>query len=641
MGSTTVRLVSIAYARGYAVSVAQKQLWRIKGRAELGGCLGRHVEGRSRPAEAKPRDALPATIAVGGDMSAARRALAAARRASNPRGGRRALPAREMLFGGPQFSEDPNTDPAAELARLCEWADACVAWVDARRGRAVVASATLHLDESQPHVHLVLVPVARDGKLRFTGAAGVERQFLTPDQLLEAHRLDERVARKEISSRKAAAVVMSMLQDAYHSGVGERFGLERGERGSGTRHQPINRRVGFVRRVLTDPLTSWTAQQKLEAGREAIQMVTGALEQADRAHRGRRRADQRAAEAETAADQRAAEAETAADQRAAEAETAADQRAAEAETAADQRATAAVAAANRREEEADERVAKADERVAAEKRLRLEYEQEGRQARVELAEVRKAVRPLESATKNLKEEVLRQFSILERLKPQVEQLAEIDRLNANLDEVRRERDAASEQHAAAVAGHAEARRGARDAGLAEGRTQERSALAGERQQLEQAQEGVRVARESHAQAVEAAREDGRVQGRSERAGAVEELTGGLETARADVERLEREARESRVEVDHVRDEAAGAEERTGAVVDDLHAVVIDLEALQRRHMALQQIHEDVRQDRDELRVQLRTGAAPERPSITTPGGGPGGRERGPTSTVPEGAGVRT
>ena len=346
---TTRRLAQTRTAHGYASVV--DQVLRIKGRSDLGGALGRHAAGQNRPAEAKPRDGMPAVVPLrGGDMPAARKALDTARRVSNLRGGHRAHPAREFLFAGPRFSDGPDVDPKTETRRLVEWGQACVDWVQRRAGRAVIAVAALHLDEAQPHVHLVLVPVDQDGKLRW--ARGVERQFM-PDPS------DARIRGSE---------VMSKIQDCCHEEVGQRFGLDRGERGSGKRHEPINRKLGFVRRVLTDPLTGWTAGQKLEAGREAAAMLTGALETADRAHRGRRRADRRAAAAVAEADERV----TTADQRAAAAVAEADERV----TAADQRAAAAVA-------EADERVTAADQQRRDAERGAEQLRTERDQARTE------------------------------------------------------------------------------------------------------------------------------------------------------------------------------------------------------------------------------------------------------------------
>lgn len=77
-----------------------------------------------------------------------------------------------------------------------------------RYGRENVISATVHLDESTPHMHFNFVPITKDGRL----------------------------CAKEVLSK----ATLTEQQTAFHEQVGQRYGLDRGEpKGSGKRRKHL------------------------------------------------------------------------------------------------------------------------------------------------------------------------------------------------------------------------------------------------------------------------------------------------------------------------------------------------------------------------------------------------------------------
>jgi len=84
------------------------------------------------------------------------------------------------------------------------WAMRTVEWAQRRHGVENVVAAHLHLDETTPNLHLMVVPITPDGRLSF----------------------------KDYSRGKAA---LRAMHDDYQRAVSD-FGLERGERGSKRTH---------------------------------------------------------------------------------------------------------------------------------------------------------------------------------------------------------------------------------------------------------------------------------------------------------------------------------------------------------------------------------------------------------------------
>ena len=255
--------------------MANIQVVRIERRPTLGGLLLAHIEGRRRPAEARQREGMPAVIKLDGDVEAARRTLEEAQAVKRP--GPNPQPVVEALFAGPPPFEWTN---AWTLERGIEWGETNLAWFKKRaKSKTVIAAAYLHLDEKSLHMHLLAVPIDEQGRL---GWKRIEKQFT-------------------LDATASGSQIMRSLQDAYHAEVGEKFGLARGEIGSGRRHEAINRRKGIIERVLEAP-AKWSDRQRADAA---------SLDAAD-ARRERDVAVERQREAEGQRD-RAVEAQNSAD----------------------------------------------------------------------------------------------------------------------------------------------------------------------------------------------------------------------------------------------------------------------------------------------------------------------------------------
>lgn len=81
-------------------------------------------------------------------------------------------------------------------------------WIERKHGKENVIAAYLHADETTPHLHVLVVPVAPSGKL----SAG--------------HFVD-------------GAAKLSALQTQFHAEVGALYGMDRGLKKSGAKHMPV------------------------------------------------------------------------------------------------------------------------------------------------------------------------------------------------------------------------------------------------------------------------------------------------------------------------------------------------------------------------------------------------------------------
>ena len=129
----------------------------------------------------------------------------------------------DVLFAGPPPYDAPD---AWSEEKIDTWANDSVDWLRARAPHAYVVGAYLHRDERSPHLHVLFIPIAEDGRLSW-------------------NRVEKGFAEEAAAGLKGGRVFQS-AQSRYHREVAAGFGLERGEVGSSRRHEPINRRVGLV-----------------------------------------------------------------------------------------------------------------------------------------------------------------------------------------------------------------------------------------------------------------------------------------------------------------------------------------------------------------------------------------------------------
>ena len=212
------------------------QVFRTEPRSSLSGALVDHLQGRTRPGTALERtdgadvivlDAQgdPVGDALADQTLRDARAWAVAcerrrREKARRKGGRPPKLFRDAFFQGPRTS-DRNT--------ALKFAKDCIQWINDVYGRGSrMATASVHLDEAVPHVHVSHAVADPDG---LPGWSAVERS--------------SRVGGGKLKGRD----FLSALQDDFHAAVGERWGLARGEVGSKARHEPIDRAKSAASRV--------------------------------------------------------------------------------------------------------------------------------------------------------------------------------------------------------------------------------------------------------------------------------------------------------------------------------------------------------------------------------------------------------
>lgn len=249
----------------YHAAVAGHQVVRMAKRSGVGGNLGKHIDGASRPIEAEPRRGLDPVVQLGGDRELARQAIEEGRQIRTR--GRKPAPAIEFVIAGPPpYESADGKDRTWSGSVVREWARESVDWVKRCAGPdSVVAHAALHQDERAPHVHVLIVPRDAEGRL---GWNRVRDGF-------------------GLTGKERGPQLMSAMQDSYQRDVGERFGLGRGERGSQRKHQAIDRQAGFLDRALAGGFRGFgktQLQQVVELAGGRIRELERSLKELRTAH---------------------------------------------------------------------------------------------------------------------------------------------------------------------------------------------------------------------------------------------------------------------------------------------------------------------------------------------------------------------
>ena len=216
------------------VVVAGIQVLRFESRSKLNKALLKHIQGVTRPPTART---FPSVVSVhppvelgaivplaGAGVQAAREAIERTR----PTGrGRRPNECLDVLLAGPPPYGPEQWSDAREL----EWARESYAWLrDVVGTESVIVAAALHRDETSPHLHVLVVPIAgRRRSWKRVRDAAVKAI---------ASRSPPAPGRK---SRGVHRDAYRALQDDYQARVGVRFNLARGEVGSEATHAQIDR----------------------------------------------------------------------------------------------------------------------------------------------------------------------------------------------------------------------------------------------------------------------------------------------------------------------------------------------------------------------------------------------------------------
>ena len=109
--------------------------------------------------------------------------------------------------------------------RLDDWAEASVGWAKETFGEANVVGAHLHMDEQTPHLHVTVVPIVTTERKRKARESKAAKRYRTKPKNGPRLSADDIMTRENLTS----------FQDTYAKAM-ERFGLERGVRGSEARH---------------------------------------------------------------------------------------------------------------------------------------------------------------------------------------------------------------------------------------------------------------------------------------------------------------------------------------------------------------------------------------------------------------------
>ena len=199
-------------------------------RLSVGGGLGKHIDGLSRPDTAVPREGLPGVElldehgqVITREDAERRRQEAAAyleqcrkvkSRGPKPKG------CAEFIVAGLSW-DDPIERHRELMGEAARHILKC-------GGPGVrIAHMAMHLDETQPHGHILVVVADGRGRL---GWNRVRKGF-------------------GMTGSESGRALMGALQERYHREVASRFGLARGEPGSTAEHEPIDRVAGVKERL--------------------------------------------------------------------------------------------------------------------------------------------------------------------------------------------------------------------------------------------------------------------------------------------------------------------------------------------------------------------------------------------------------
>ena len=131
---------------------------------------------------------------------------------------------RFMLSGTPE-----DMKQIQEEGKLDDWCQDNIDWLKKTYGEENVVAATLHLDESTPHIHASVVPIVRGERRKKPSKKNAEqahkKQYKKKDPNKPRLCADDVMARNKLVE----------YQDSYAKAM-EKYGLQRGIKGSDARH---------------------------------------------------------------------------------------------------------------------------------------------------------------------------------------------------------------------------------------------------------------------------------------------------------------------------------------------------------------------------------------------------------------------
>lgn len=105
-------------------------------------------------------------------------------------------------------------------ADIEQWAVDCYEWAAKKYGAENIIDFVVHLDETNPHIHCIVVPLTRDGKLSYTELFGGSRE--------QAKKRSEQNGHTP-NFKKGISDHMLALHTDFADSVGQKWGLDRGD----------------------------------------------------------------------------------------------------------------------------------------------------------------------------------------------------------------------------------------------------------------------------------------------------------------------------------------------------------------------------------------------------------------------------
>lgn len=163
----------------------------------------------------------------------------------------------------------------ADEGRLDEWAQSSVRWAKQTFGEDNVVAAHLHMDEQTPHLHVTVVPIVTAERKKKASEAKAKKRYRTKPKD------GPRLSANDIMTRDN----LTRFQDTYAEAM-ERFGLERGIRGSEARHvdqHEYYRQCQINKKDLEQDVAGLSAEKKqLDTENRSLEKRKAELERGNR-----------------------------------------------------------------------------------------------------------------------------------------------------------------------------------------------------------------------------------------------------------------------------------------------------------------------------------------------------------------------
>lgn len=163
----------------------------------------------------------------------------------------------------------------ADEGRLNDWAESSVRWAKETFGEENVVGAHLHMDEQTPHLHVTVVPIATTERRKKASESNAKKRYRTKSKD------GPRLSANDIMTREN----LVRFQDTYAEAM-ERFGLERGIRGSEARHvdqHEYYRQCQIKKKDLEQDVAGLSAEKKqLDTETQSLEKRKKELERGNR-----------------------------------------------------------------------------------------------------------------------------------------------------------------------------------------------------------------------------------------------------------------------------------------------------------------------------------------------------------------------